>query len=97
MSNSSDIANTEQQDNFKAEGAEDCLRWIEIKIREANERLIASQKAGGKHVLADATRWQARMETLVMVKVGLEKYIEARRNKVNQGTAWDDELNNTVI
>jgi len=65
-----DRTKIERQDRFKAEGAEDCLRWIEIKIREANERLSVSQKAGGKHVLADVTRWKARIEASVIAKFG---------------------------
>ena len=78
---------------MKSEGVKDCVKWLKDKLKEEKKELEKDNKnyatwgmfsdCGPSYENAVVER-EARMESLVEVKVGLEKYMRKLRHMADE-------------
>jgi len=84
---------TKEQLLMKSEGAKDCVKWLEKKLKEEKEYLKEDNEnlktfgmfsdCGPSYRNAVIER-EARMESLIEAKVGLEKYMRKLRHMAEE-------------
>lgn len=84
---------TKEQLLMKSEGVKDCVKWLEKKLKEEKEYLKDDEKNYANFGMFDdcgpsyrqnLIEREARIESLVEVKVSLEKYMRKLRHMADE-------------
>jgi len=84
---------TKDQLLMKSEGVKDCVKWLEKKLKEEKECLKEDNEnlrnfgmfdGCGPSYRQNLIEREARMESLVEAKVGLEKYMRKLRHMADE-------------
>ena len=82
-----------EQTLMKSEGVKDCVKWIKKKIKEEKEQLkiaVKDEKSFGMYddcgpaYRREVERTELRIQSLVEVKISLEKYMKLLRHSAKE-------------
>jgi hypothetical protein len=77
----------ENLDAIKALGVDDCVKWIQAEVKRAKEHYQWAKKRYGQF---DCQEEKARLDTLVSVKISLEKYAKKLRHQAREACISED-------